>query len=94
MTDFRFYKILVLLVFVGLFAGCATVSFDQPKSYSVAITDTGDTLLGKSVADWVALNEGLSGFYPLRQGMDRNRTARHAVRSRVQRICSTPYFLC
>jgi putative cardiolipin synthase len=70
MTDFRFYKILVLLVFVGFFAGCATVSFDQPKSYSVAITDTGDTLLGKSVADWVALNEGLSGFYPLRQGMD------------------------
>ncbi len=70
MKDFRLCMISVLLVLVGLFAGCATVSFDQSKSYSVAITDTGDTVLGKLVADWVELNEGLSGFYPLRQGMD------------------------
>ena len=70
MTNFRLCMISLPLVFVGLFAGCATVSFDQSKSYSVAITDTGDTVLGKLVADWVELNEGLSGFYPLRQGMD------------------------
>ena len=70
MKDFRLCMISLLLVFVVLFTGCATVSFNQSKLYSFAITDTGDTALGKSVADWVALNEGLSGFYPLRQGMD------------------------
>jgi putative cardiolipin synthase len=70
MKDSRFCKILVLMVFIGLFASCATVSFDQPKSHSVSITKTSDTVLGKSVKDWVALNEGLSGFYPIRQGMD------------------------
>jgi putative cardiolipin synthase len=70
MTTFRLFKISAILVFTGLFYGCATVSFDQPKSYSVTITDTGDTALGKSVTDWVSSNEGLSGFYPLRQGMD------------------------
>ncbi len=51
-------------------AGCATVSFDQPKSYSTAITNTGDTRLGKAVADWAALHKGQSGFYPLSKGMD------------------------
>ena len=35
MTIFRFYNILLLLVWVGLCTGCATVSFDQPKSYSI-----------------------------------------------------------
>jgi putative cardiolipin synthase len=70
MKDFRLCKISLLLVFVVLFASCATVPFDQSKLYSFAITDTGDTALGKSVADWVELHEGLSGFYPLRQGMD------------------------
>jgi len=59
-----------MLVVAGLLAGCATVSFDQPKSYSIALTNTGDTRLGKAVADWTALHEGLSGFYPLTKGMD------------------------
>jgi putative cardiolipin synthase len=54
----------------GLSGGCATVSFDQPKSHSIAFTDTSDTVLGKLVADWVALHQGLSGFYPLEGGMD------------------------
>ena len=70
MTVFRLCKIGLLLSLVGLSGGCATVSFDQPKSHSVAFTHTGDTVLGKSVTNWVALNQGLSGFYPLDQGMD------------------------
>jgi putative cardiolipin synthase len=59
-----------VLLATALFAGCATVSFDEPKSYSKTITDTADTVLGKAVADWTELHEGLSGFYPLSQGMD------------------------
>ena len=60
----------VILVAFALFAGCATVSFDQPKSYSEAYSNTGDTRLGKGVAEWTARHGGLSGFYPLRKGMD------------------------
>jgi putative cardiolipin synthase len=60
----------LVIVLAGIFAGCATVSFDQPKSSSVAITNTADTRLGAEVAEWTALHEGQSGFYPLRKGMD------------------------
>lgn len=70
MTTFKRCKLSVILVFAGLFAGCASVSFDQPKSHSIAITNAGNTTLGKAVADWSALHEGLSGFYPLSKGMD------------------------
>ncbi len=53
-------------------AYCATVSFDEPKSYSETITDTADTRLGEgeSVSRWVDAHAGLSGFYPLILGMD------------------------
>jgi hypothetical protein len=44
MTDLRLFKITVLLVLAGFFTGCATVSFDQPESYSIAITNTNDTV--------------------------------------------------
>jgi cardiolipin synthase C len=67
---FKLCKITVILVFAGLLANCATVPFDQPKSHSIAITDAGNTTLGRAVADWSALHEGLSGFYPLSKGMD------------------------
>lgn len=58
------------MVFTGLLAGCATVSFEQPKSYSLAVTDTADTALGKYAAYETAQHDGQSGFYPLSQGMD------------------------
>lgn len=61
---------LVPLVFIGLFASCAKVSFDQPKSYSLAITDTGNTALGKYAAHVTTPHEGSSVFYPLDKGMD------------------------
>jgi len=70
MTTFKVCKISAILVFAGLLAGCATVSFDQPKSYSTAITNSGNTTLGRAVAKWSALHEEMSGFYPLNRGMD------------------------
>jgi putative cardiolipin synthase len=69
-TDFRFNRTLSLLLLVVVVAGCATVSFDEPKPYSETITDTADTRLGKSVSRWVDTHGGLSAFYPLSQGMD------------------------
>ncbi len=70
MTTFKLFKFSAILVFTGLLAGCATVSFEQPKPYSIAITSTGDTALGKYAAHETAQHDGRSGFYPLRQGMD------------------------
>jgi len=69
-TDFRLYRILLLLLLATAFTGCATVSFDEPKSYSETITDTVDTRIGKGVSQWVDTHGGLSGFYPLSEGMD------------------------
>ncbi|MBW2678898.1 MAG: phospholipase D family protein, partial [Deltaproteobacteria bacterium] len=70
MINLRMLKLSAVLVIAGLLAGCATVSFDQPKSYSQAITNTEDTTLGRYAADKVEAYDGLSGFYPLIEGMD------------------------
>jgi len=70
MTNLKRFKISAILVFSGLLAGCATVSFDQPKSYSQAITNAEDTALGRYAAYKAEQYDGLSGFYPLDQGMD------------------------
>ncbi len=82
---FTFFKLTAILVFSGLLVGCATVSFDQPKSYSTAISDTGDTPLGQYAAHQTKQHNGLSSFYPLDQGMDalgvRLRLADRAVKS-------------
>ena len=68
----KFERLFVpLALFLALLAtGCATVSFDQPKSYSQAITDFDSTTLGRYASLNVELNEGLSGFYPLKMGLD------------------------
>ena len=70
MTEFRLFRIFLLLLIAAVFTGCATVSFDEPKSYSDTITDTADTRLGQGVSRWAGTHGGLSGFYPLSQGMD------------------------
>ena len=70
MTDWRLLRILLLLLSATAFTGCATVSFTEPKSYSETITDTADTRLGEGVSRWADAHGGLSGFYPLSQGMD------------------------
>ena len=68
MADSRLFGLLLLLTVV--FTGCSTVPFDEPKPYSKTITDTTDTRLGKGVSKWVDAHDGLSGFYPLSNGMD------------------------
>lgn len=70
MSDFHLFRILLLLLFAAAFSGCATVSFEEPKSYSETITATADTRLGEGVSQWADTHGGLSGFYPLSQGMD------------------------
>jgi len=65
-----FFNTLASLVLVLFLTGCATAPLDFPKDHSEAITDTGDTYLGKGAAEWTAKHPGKSGFYPLVAGFD------------------------
>ena len=92
MMTFKLFKISAILVFTGLFAGCATVSFEQPKSYSTAIINTENTALGKYAAHEAAQHDGLSGFYPLNQGMDAL-GVRLRLAERAEKSIDMQYFL-
>lgn len=70
LTDYRLNRIVIAIVFTVIFTGCSTVSFEGHKMHSKAIIDTADTKLGKDVSQWVYTHGGLSGFYPLYEGMD------------------------
>ena len=63
-------KLTMVLFFALLVSGCATVSFDQSKTYTQAIINPEDTSLGEYAAQKVEQFEGLSGFYPLKEGLD------------------------
>jgi putative cardiolipin synthase len=60
----------MVLFLALLVSGCVTVSFDQSKTYTQAITNPEDTSLGEYAAQKVEQFEGLSGFYPLKEGLD------------------------
>lgn len=85
MKRYHCWTMVAVLAVISLMAGCATVSFDQPKPYSAAITDTADTWYGRYAAHESARHGGLSVFYPLNKGMDalgmRLRLAENAQKS-------------
>jgi putative cardiolipin synthase len=88
----RFCRIAILLLGSILFSGCATVPFDEPKTYSETITDTADTRLGRGVHKWTQEHGGLSGIYPLSQGMDAL-GARLRLAEIAERSIDLQYFL-
>ncbi len=88
----RLCRIVILLLSSAVFSGCATVAFDQPKTHSEAIADTSDTRLGKNVLEWSEQHEGLSGIYPLSQGMDAL-GARLRLAEVAERTIDLQYFL-
>ena len=85
-------KILSTLLVVILLTGCSTVSFDQPKTVTHVLSDTGDTPFGLYLANWNAEHQGLSGFYPLSDGMDAL-GARLRLIEGAQRSIDVQYFL-
>ena len=92
MTTFKRCRISAILVFAGLLSACATVSFDQPKSYSTAITDTDDTVLNQIAADKTAQHDGQSAFLPLDNGMDAL-GMRLRLAERAEKSIDMQYFL-
>jgi putative cardiolipin synthase len=69
-TDRRCSRLFIVLLIAAAFTGCTTVPFDEPKPYSKSFTDVSGTRLGTEVNEWVDAHDGLSGFYPLSNGMD------------------------
>ena len=85
----RSFAALALVLFI---TGCATAPLDFPRGYSEAETDTGNTYLGKEVAEWTVAHPGKSGFYPLIKGLDAL-GGRLALIDRAERTIDAQYFL-
>ena len=92
MISFKQCKISAILVITALLAGCATVSFEQPKSFSTAIINTENTVLGKFAARETSQHDGRSGFYPLNKGMDAL-GVRLRLAERAEKSIDMQYFL-
>lgn len=58
------------LITVALLCACTTLSFDEHKATAHRLTDTENTKFGHYLTQWNAEHEGLSGFFPLTDGMD------------------------
>jgi len=56
------------------------------------MSDTADTSLGRDVARWLQAHDGLSGFYPLSQGMDALGVRLH-LSERAEKSIDLQYFL-
>jgi putative cardiolipin synthase len=82
----------VKVLFLGLIIACASGPIDYPREYSEAIRGTGDTFLGREVAEWSSQYPGHSGFYPLPRGMDAL-GARLTLMEQAERSIDAQYFL-
>ena len=87
-----FFRSLAVFALVLFIAGCATAPLDFPRDYSEAVTDTGNTYLGKEVTEWTGVHPGKSGFYPLINGLDAL-GARLTLIDRAERTIDAQYFL-
>ncbi len=92
LIEFELRKIAVIVIAIAIFSGCATVQLDRPKAYSEVMTNTADTSLGRDVARWLQAHDGLSGFYPLSQGMDAL-GVRLQLAERAEKSIDLQYFL-
>lgn len=62
----------IIIFYVALLSGCATVDFDYPKeeSYALTLAETNETRLGKNISLEAAKHPGESGFYLQFDGID------------------------
>jgi len=58
------------VLLLSLASSCATLPTGFERTPSTAFSDTGDTRIGRDVAEDVAANPGKSGFYLLSNGLD------------------------
>lgn len=81
----RLKRSLLLLFMAGTLASCASLPSDVGRDESQALSDTGDTTLGRVIQPALERNPGLSGFHVLHGGAEafarRIRMVQHAERS-------------
>ena len=56
------------LTIAALLGACTSLPTDFDRNPSYAVTDTGDTRLGRRLQPVLEANPGKSGFYTLREG--------------------------
>jgi len=81
-----------LIGLVLALSACASVPFDYPRQESHAFADTSGTMIAGDVAEWTAANDGMSGFYPLLEGMS-SLGARLRLIAVAERSIDLQYFL-
>ena len=82
-----------LVIVASQVSGCSTIDFDYPRIESVTIEDTATTRLGTHVARLSPeKTEGLSGFYPLNDGIEALST-RLLLAERAEVSIDTQYYL-
>ncbi|MDH3714561.1 MAG: phospholipase D family protein [Gammaproteobacteria bacterium] len=89
MKRLRFAILAALCIAIG---ACASVPLDYPKEHSVAIADTSDTTIATDVMEWTDAHNGLSGFYPLVEGMDALGARLYLIEA-AERSIDLQYFL-
>ncbi len=85
----RLVTALCLTLFI---TACATLPDNSTRSYSQAMTNTDDTVLGMNAGKQRATHPGLSGFVPLSSGLDAF-VARVVLASRAERSIDAQYYL-
>ena len=81
-----------LAVLCSALVACASVPFDYPRETSVVISDVAGTRLATEVDEWTRAHDGLSGFYPLVNGLDAL-GARLRLLEAAERSVDIQYFL-
>lgn len=83
----------ILLGWIILLGGCASIDFDYPREASYVIEDTGETYLGRELeaADF-DYPPGHSGFYPLADGVE-SLAARLLLAERAEKTIDVQYYL-
>ncbi len=80
------------LLLVLVLGGCAVAPFDVPREASYALDPATETHLKREVDEWLAVNDGPSGFYPLVSGNDAF-GARLFLIERAEKSLDIQYFL-
>lgn len=91
-VTFRMLMRCVLFAAALGFAGCASVDLDLPKELSTALTDTGDTALGRRYEGRADEHPGESGFIPIVDGIEAL-SARLLMADMAERSIDVQYYL-
>ena len=81
-----------LVTIIAVLSGCATVDFDYPKPASNALTDTGDTYLGKQLIGLADQHPCEAGFYQMADGIDAL-ASRLLLAERAEKTIDAQYYL-